>query len=225
VVLSARNGSAEEATAAMECLCRTYWWPLYAFVRRRGYQAHDAQDLTQEFFTHLLAKDFLRTVDRSKGTFRSFLLASLNNFIAKDWRRANAQKRGGQFTFISTDAESADQQYLQVQATNLSPEQLFDKQWATTLLNQALSRLQEEFVAAGKGARFEALKIFLPGERVSGSYVEVAARLETTEGALKMAVSRMRERYGELLLAEIANTVSSPTEAEEELRALFAALS
>ena len=225
VVLSARNGSAEEATAAMECLCRTYWWPLYAFVRRRGYQAHDAQDLTQEFFTHLLAKDFLRTVDRSKGTFRSFLLASLNNFIAKDWRRASAQKRGGQFTFISTDAEFADQQYLQVQATNLSPEQLFDKQWATTLLNQALSRLQEEFVAAGKGARFEALKIFLPGERVSGSYVEVAARLETTEGALKMAVSRMRERYGELLLAEIANTVSSPTEAEEELRALFAALS
>jgi len=225
VVLSAKEGSSEEAEVALERLCCTYWWPLYAFARRRGYGAHDAQDLTQDFFTHLLARDFLRAVDRNKGTFRSFLLASLKNFLAKDWRRANAQKRGGQFTFISTDAEYAEQQYVQVQSADLSPEQLFDRQWATTLLKQALSRLQEEFAAAGKGARFDALKVFLTGEREAGSYANLAARLETTEAALKMAVSRLRERYGELLRAEIANTVSDPAEVEEELRALFTALS
>jgi len=225
VVLSAKEGSTGEADAALDRLCRIYWWPLYAFVRRRGYGAHDAQDLTQEFFTRLLAKDFLRTVDRSKGTFRSFLLASMGNLVAKEWRRANAQKRGGQFTFISADAESAEQQYLQLQAADLSPLQLFDREWATTLLNQTLSRLQAEFVAAGKGPRFDALKIFLTGERGAGPYVDLAAQLETTEAALKMAVSRMRERYGELLREEIASTVSDPAEIEDELRALFAALS
>ena len=224
VVLSAKEGSTEESEAALERLCCTYWFPLYVFVRRRGYGAHDAQDLTQEFFTHHLAKDFLRTVDRSKGTFRSFLLASLKNFIVKEWRRANTQKRGGQFTFVSTDAQSAEQQYLQVQSADLTPEQLFDREWATTLLNQTLSRLREEFVAAGRGEKFDALKIFLIGERGAVSYAELAAQLETTEAALKMAVSRMRDRYGELLRAEIANTVSGPAEIEEELRALFAAL-
>ena len=225
VVLAAKDGSAAQAEAALERLCRTYWWPLYAFVRRRGCGAHDAQDLTQEFFARLLAKDFFRTVDRSKGTFRSFLLASMENLMTKEWRRANAQKRGGEFIFISTDAEFAEQQYLQLQATGLSPEQLFDREWATTLLNQTLKLLQEEFVAAGKGAKFDSLKVFLTGERGACTYAELAGPLETTEAALKMAVSRMRERYGELLRAEIANTVSDPTKVEEELRALFGALS
>ena len=225
VVQAAKQDPSAEADAALERLCRTYWWPLYAFVRRRGYEAHDAQDLTQEFFARLLAKDFLRAVDRSKGKFRSFLLAALEHFLAKEWRRANTQKRGGQCTFVSTDADPAEQQYLQVPASNLSLEQFFEQQWAVTLLNQTLTRLQEEFVAAGKGAMFEKSKIFLTGEKRAEPYAELATKLGTTEAALKMAVSRMRQRYGELLRAEIANTVTGPEEVDEELRALMGALS
>ena len=225
VVLSARQDESRDADAALEQLCHTYRVPLYAFVRRRGYPVHDAEDLTQEFFTRLLAKDFLRAVDRSKGKFRSFLLAALEHFLANEWRRANTQKRGGQFTFVSTDAESAEQQYLQVPASNLSPAQLFEQQWATALLNQTLGQLRDEFVAAGNGVRFEDLKTFLTGEKQAASYAELAAKLGTTEAALKMAVSRMKQRYGELLRAQIANTVSGPEEVDEELRALFGAWS
>ena len=225
VVLSAKQEGSTEADAALERLCRTYWWPLYAFVRRRGYEVHDAQDLTQEFFARLLAKDFLRAVDRSKGKFRSFLLAALEHFLAKEWRHAHAQKRGGKFTFVSTDAGLAEQQYLQVPASNLSAQQLFEQQWAMTLLDQTVARLRAEFVAAGKGTLFEELKIFLTGEKQAASYAKLATKLGTTEAALKMAVRRMRQRYGELLRAEIANTVTSPEEVGDELRALFGALS
>jgi len=225
VVLTAGQGASAGADAALEKLCGVYWWPLYAFVRRRGHGEHDAQDLTQEFFTRLLAKDFLRAVDRSKGKFRSFLLAALEHFLAKEWRRANAQKRGGKFNFVSINHDSAEQPYLQVPASNLSPEQFYEQQWATTLLNQTLGRLRDEFIASGKGAMFEDLKIFLTGEKQATSYAELAVKLGTTEAALKMAVSRMRQRYGELLRAEIANTVSCPEEIDGELRALFGALS
>jgi RNA polymerase sigma-70 factor (ECF subfamily) len=224
VVLSAKEGLTEEADAALEQLCRAYWWPLYAFIRRRGYGAHDAQDLTQEFFARLLSKDFLRTVDRAKGRFRSFLLAALEHFLANEWRNAHTQKRGGEFAFVSTDAD-AEQHYLQLPASGLSPEQLFEQQWAMTLLNQTVLRLQEEFVTAGKKTQFEQIKIFLTGEKQAASYAELAVKLAMTEAALKMAVSRMRQRYGELLRREIANTVSGPEEIEEELRALFTALS
>jgi RNA polymerase sigma-70 factor (ECF subfamily) len=225
VVLSAGRDSSAQASDALAKLCRAYWWPLYVFVRRQGYSPHDAQDLTQAFFARLLEKNYLRAVDPRKGKFRSFLLAALEHFLANEWRGAHAQKRGGQFTFVSTDAESAEQQYIQVPASNLSPEQLFEQQWAVTLLDQTLARLDEEFVASGKGALFGDLKIFLTGEKRAASYAELAATLGMTEAALKMAVSRMRQRYGELLRAEIANTVASPGEIEEELRALFAALS
>jgi RNA polymerase sigma factor (sigma-70 family) len=225
VVLTAGQGSTTEADAALERLCRAYWWPLYAFVRRRGYAAHDAQDLTQEFFARLLAKDFLRSVDRSKGKFRSFLLAALEHFLAKEWRRANAQKRGGGFTFVSINDETAEQPYLQISSQEHSPEKTFEQQWATTLLNQTTTRLRQEFVESGKEELFEAIKVFLTGEKKESSYAELAAKLGTTEAALKMAVSRMRQRYRELLRAEIANTVSSPEEVEAELRAVIAALS
>jgi DNA-directed RNA polymerase specialized sigma24 family protein len=225
VVLGAKSEVSKEVDAALESLCRAYWWPLYAFVRRRGHDEHGAQDLTQEFFARLLAKDFLRTVDRSKGRFRSFLLAALEHFLANEWRNAHTQKRGGNFSFVSADTDSAEQQYLQVPATNLSPQQLFDQQWAVTLLNQTLARLREEFVEAGKGTQFETLRIFLTGEKHAASYGALAVELGTTEAALKMAVSRMRQRYGELLRTEIASTVSDPREIEEELRALFGALS
>jgi len=224
VVLTAGWGASGEADAALERLCRTYWWPLYAFIRRRGHEPHDAQDLTQEFFARLLARDFLRAVDRSKGKFRSFLLAALEHFLANDWRRVNAQKRGGGLTFISLDDTSTENRYQQLASPALSPERVFEQQWAITLLDQTISRLREEFVSAGKEALFAELKIFLTGEKRAGGYAELAMKLQTTEAALKMSVSRMRQRYGELLRAEIASTVSSPEEVEEELRALFAAL-
>lgn len=224
-MLSAKQGEPNEVGIALEKLCRTYWWPLYAFVRRRGYAAHDAQDLTQEFFARLLAKDTLRAVDRSKGKFRSFLLAALEHFLANEWRRSKTQKRGGKFTFVSIDDDSAEQPYHQVPASNLSPEQVFEQQWAMTLFDQTLSRLRDEFVATGKEMQFETIKIFLTGEKQAAAYLEMATKLGTTEAALKMAVSRMRHRYREILRTEIANTVSSPDEVDEELRSLRAALS
>lgn len=225
MVLTAREGASAEADAALEKLCRTYWHPLYAFVRRRGYGAHDAQDLTQEFFARLLEKNYLGAVDRTKGKFRSFLLAALEHFLANEWRDAHAQKRGGKLTFVSIDDESAEQPYLQVSGSHLAAERLFEQQWATTLLTETVTRLREEFIRAGKRESFEQLKIYLTGEKRELSYGQLAEKLGTTEAGLKMSVSRMRQRFGELLRAEIADTVSSPQEVEDELRALFAALS
>ncbi len=225
VILAAGQGGTARSEQALEVLCRTYWHPLYAYVRRRGHPEHEAQDLTQEFFARLLDKDYLRAVDRAKGKFRSFLLAAIEHFLAKEWRRANAQKRGGGVDFVPLDGPSAESGPLQVAAPNLSSEEFFDQQWAITLLEQAVGRLRQEYGAAGKGELFEELKIYLTGERREGCYAELAARLGTTVAALKMSVSRMRQRYGELLRAEIANTVSGPEEVEQELRALLAALS
>jgi RNA polymerase sigma-70 factor (ECF subfamily) len=222
-VLAAGQETSSEKSQALERLCRTYWYPLYAFVRRRGYPPDEAQDLTQSFFLRLLDRQYLKAVDRTKGKFRSFLLASLEHFLANEWRRSQAQKRGGKMTFISLDDDSAERQYVQVPATGLSPEQLYEQQWATALLEQVLSRLRAEFVTEGKGELFEQLKVYLTGEK-QGAYAETAARLKTTEGSLKMGVSRLRHRYGTLLREEIANTVARPEDVEEELRALFAAL-
>ena len=225
VVLAAGHDDRRQSTAALESLCRTYWYPLYAYVRRSGRQPADAQDLTQEFFARLLEKDYLRAVDRRKGKFRSFLLAALEHFLANEWRRANAQKRGGQFRFISLDDTSVEDQYRLAPASHHSPEQFFEQQWAITLLEQAVTKLRDEFKASGKEALFKEIKIFLTGEKRAVSHSELAERMNTTEAALKMSVSRMRQRYGELLRLEIANTVASPAEIDEELRALFAALS
>jgi RNA polymerase sigma-70 factor (ECF subfamily) len=225
VITAAQQGGTAESAQALEVLCRTYWFPLYAYVCRRGYREQEAQDLTQEFFARLLEKDDLCKVDRGKGKFRSFLLAALKHFLAKEWRHANALKRGGGVTHLPLDDQSTGLGCVQVAASNLSPEEFFDQQWAIALLEQAVGKLQREFRMAGKGALFEELKIYLTGEPQAASYSELALRLHTTEAALKMAVSRMRQRYGELLRAEIASTVSSPEEVEDELRALFAALS
>src|SRR5262249_28574217 len=163
VVLHAADGASAQADQALERLCRTYWYPLYAYVRRRGYNPHEAQDLTQAFFERMLEKSFLRAVDRSKGTFRSFLIAALEHFLAKDWRRAHAQKRGGHAKFLSLDDESPEQQYLEVSASTLTPEQVYDQQWGITLLEQVLQKLSNEFDAAGKAAAFAEMKIFLTG--------------------------------------------------------------
>jgi len=224
VVLAARGTGTSESAVALETLCRTYWYPLYVYVRRRGYAPHDAQDLTQSFFARLLEKDYLRSVDPTKGKFRSFLLAALGHFLANEWRDAHAQKRGGKVNFISLDDDSAEQRYMQVPSNGLSPEKLFEQQYAITLLDQVLSKLCEEFTADGKGHLFEELKVFLTGENRAASYGALALKLDTTEPALKMAVNRLRSRYRELLRTEIAKTVAGPEEVEEELRALCAIL-
>ena len=224
LVLAAGGGDGSQARQALEKLCGAYWYPLYAFVRRRGYSAHDAQDLTQGFFARLLQKKDLAGVDRTKGRFRSFLLASLEHYLANEWDRARAQKRGGGCTLISIDDVDAEARYLGEPEGQTTAEQLFDRRWALTLLDQVLARLREEMVQAGKARQFEALKFCLTGEKAAG-YAEIGRQLGTSEGALKVAIHRLRERYRMLLRAEIANTVGSPAEVDEELRQLFAALS
>ena len=225
VVLKAARISSPEASGALESLCRTYWYPLYAFVRRAGNSPHDAQDFTQAFFARLLEKNYLGDVRRERGKFRSFLLASLKHFMANEWDRAKAQKRGGAVTFISIDEQNAEERYLLEPADSLTAEKIFERRWAYTLLDNVLNRLQEEFAEAGKGADFETLKMFLSGEKNSPSYAEIAPRLGTTEAGLKVAVHRLRKRYRELLRKEIAQTVAGPAEVEAEIRHLFSALS
>lgn len=224
VVIAAGQRDSQKADEALEKLCRTYWYPLYVFLRRTGYTAHDAEDLTQAFFERVLQKDYLHAVDRSKGKFRSFLLATLQHFTSNHRRDGRAQKRGGHCSFISLNDESVEEQYLRSAFAGVSAEQSFERQWAMTLLEHVVARLRDEFVATDKAALFDELKIFLTGDKQAGGYAQLATKLGTTEAALKMAVSRMRQRYGELLRSEIANTVSNPGEVEEELRALFAAL-
>src|SRR5262249_32759506 len=197
-----------DASQALEQLCRTYWPPLYAFVRRRGYELHQAQDLTQEFFARLLEKNYLGAADRARGKFRTFLLTALEHFLANEWRDAHAQKRGGHLAFLSFDDPVAEEQLLQASSAELSAERLYEKSWAMTLLEQALNTLQRECTIAGKGAWFDELKIFLSGEKRNFSYADLAAKLGTTEGALKTAVTRLRQRYAGLLREEDARTVA-----------------
>jgi RNA polymerase sigma-70 factor (ECF subfamily) len=224
VVIAARQRQSQQADEALEKLCRGYWYPIYVFLRRSGWTPHDAEDLTQAFFERVLQKDYLRAVDRTKGKFRSFLIAMLRHFMANHRRDARTQKRGGRVSFVSLEDESVNEQHLWSAFADDSAEQSFERQWVMTLLERVLTRLHEEHESANKSALFEELKIFLTGDRRAKSYGELAAKLNTTEAALKMAVSRMRRRYGELLRAEIASTVSTPEEAEDEMRALFSAL-
>jgi RNA polymerase sigma-70 factor (ECF subfamily) len=223
VVLTAGHGSSPQAGRALEELCRTYWYPLYAYVRRRGHSPHEAEDLTQECFARLLAKNYLADVHREKGRFRSFLLASLKHFLANEWDRARAVKRGGGQPLLSLDVQTAETRYRSEPADDLTAEKLLDRQWALALLDQVLARLQAEFVADGKEKQFDELKVLLTEGKGATSYAAVAARLGTTEGAAKVAVHRLRRRYRELLREEISHTVATPAEIEEEIRHLFAA--
>lgn len=225
VVIHASQRESQHADEALERLCRGYWYPIYVFLRRSGWMVHDAEDLTQAFFERVLSKDYLRAVDRTKGKFRTFLLAMLRHFLANHRRDARAQKRGGAFRFVDLEDESVDEADLNHAGATTTPEQSFDRQWALTLLNQVVGRLRKEYHDSGKGELFNVLKVFLTGDKATMGYAELAAQLNTTEAALKMSASRMRRRYSELLRAEIARTVSAPDEVEDELRALFAALS
>lgn len=218
-----RDGSAE-SQAALAVLCRQYWYPLYAFVRRRGSTVEEAQDLTQAFFARLLEKQYLRVADPERGRFRTFLLAAFNHFLANEQERKTAQKRGGGRPVLSLDFQAGEQRYLQEPAHEWTPERIFERRWVLTLLDHVLAGLRDEYTAAGKGPLFEHLKGFLTGEPPAQTQAELAETLGLTPGAVKVAIHRLRGRYRDRLREEIAQTVSDPADVDEELRRLFAAV-
>jgi RNA polymerase sigma factor (sigma-70 family) len=225
VVLQAGGSTSAGSAAALEDLCRAYWYPLYSFARRRGLAPHDAEDLIQSFFAFLLEKDVIARADRERGRFRTFLLSALQNFHANERARAGTQKRGGGRTIVSFDELQAESSYQNEPANNLTPERLFDQKWATSLLEQVMQILRREYAAAGKVALFEELRGLLWGGRGDVGYEAIGRKLGTTEGAIKVAVHRLRARFKECLHDEVAHTVARPEEVEDELRHLLSALS
>lgn len=223
VVLSARTPDSAQSHQALETLCKNYWPPLYAFIRRRGYSPHDAQDLTQEFFARLLEKNCLACVEPHKGKFRSFLLASVKHFLANEWDKLRAQKRGGGRTVVPIDTAILETSSAAF-ASSESADSLFDKRWALTLLDRTMERLRSEYVESGKDTVFEHLRETLTADRTSIPYSRIAVDLHSSEGAVKVAVHRLRQRYRELLRAEIADTVAGPGAVDEEFRYLLSAL-
>jgi RNA polymerase sigma-70 factor (ECF subfamily) len=224
LVLAAGDTQSPQAKEALEKLCCTYWYPLYAYVRRKGHQPHDAHDLTQEFFARLLARNYLSVADRNRGRFRSFLLGSLEHFLAREWTKGHAQKRGGGQPVLTLNGTDAENRYLLEPSHELTPEKIFDRRWATTLLDQAMSQLKRECQDSGKGELFAKVESSFFGQKADASYAEIALALNKSEGAIKVAVHRLRQRYGELVRAEIAQTVATPEEADEELKYLFTVL-
>jgi RNA polymerase sigma factor (sigma-70 family) len=214
-----------QAKNALETLCRGYWYPIYVYVRRKGYGPDDAADLTQEFFAQLISKEHLRLADRKKGKFRTFLLAMLDYFLAREWNRAHRQKRGGQFTFISLDQQSPEDRYQLEAKDDDTPEKKFEKEWALAILKQAMEQLERECKADAKAALFGEVKNLLSGEREVAVYGQISERLKMSEGAVRVAVHRLRRRYGELVRSEVAQTVTEPGEIDEELRYLLRVLS
>jgi RNA polymerase sigma-70 factor (ECF subfamily) len=225
VVLQAGNGEIHQATAALERLCQRYWYPLYAFVRRRGCNPHDAEDLTQSFFAYLLEKETLKKASRERGRFRSFLLASMNNFATNEWNKRRALKRGGQCQMVSLDEATAEGLYRNEPVDSLTPEKLFERRWAFTLMELVLARLREEYVTGGKATLFDQLASGLTYEVSPDQCAQLAAALEMNENGVRVALLRLRRRFGDLLRSEIAHTVSHPEEVDAEIRDLFAAIS
>jgi RNA polymerase sigma-70 factor (ECF subfamily) len=223
VVLAAGRRSTPQADMALEELCLTYWYPLYAYVRHQGHRHEDAEDLTQAFFTRFLEKNYLDGLSSEKGRFRAFLLAALKHFLANEWDRAARQKRGGGVTFLSLDWRDADTRYHIEPTDQLSPDKLYDRAWAVTLLERVITHLCDESAAEGKAKLFEQLKPFLMVGKSAIPYPQAAAELGMAEGAVRVAVHRLRRRYRELLREEIAQTLSDPAQVEEEMRALFSA--
>lgn len=222
VVLAAKSKTDPGARAALEELCRTYWFPLYAYVRRRGHTREEAEDLTQEFFRRFLAGESLDRINSERGRFRAYLLAALKNFLANEWDKSQRKKRGGGVSPLSLDWSSADCQFQVACADTLSPDQAFDREWALALLERVMERLREEWQAENKEAQFEELKGFLSASG-GASYAEISQRLGMPEAGLRVAVHRLRKRYRALLRAEIAGTLSNPSLVQEEIRSLFQA--
>lgn len=225
VVIAAKQEGSIQAAEAMEKLCRTYWPPLYAYIRRQGHRPEEAEDLTQEFFARLLEKDYLQHLRHREGKFRSFLLTFVKRFLSDERDKAGARKRGGGRTIVSLDDTSAEERYMSEVKNGLSPDEMFEHRWAQTIMERALNRLREEYVAGGKEALFEQLKDIQPGEHGESSYAEIGLRLGLAEGTVKSAVHRLRRRHRELLREEIAQTVARPEEIDEEIRNLLTVLS
>jgi RNA polymerase sigma-70 factor (ECF subfamily) len=224
VVLAAGSGDTTGARHALEKLCQTYWYPLYAYVRRRNFSPPDAEDLTQEFFARFLEHDWVANADREKGRFRSFLLSAMNHFLANEWDKARAQKRGGGAHPLPLQFDTAETRYCREPAESVTPEQHFEQRWALTLLETVTRRLGAEYEQTGKAELFAALSPCLVGDRTAQPYEELAKKLALSEGAVKSAVHRLRQRYRQILREEIASTVAGPGEVEEELRHLVAVL-
>jgi RNA polymerase sigma-70 factor (ECF subfamily) len=222
LIVAAQQPGETQAREALAELCRLYWYPLYAYIRRRGHDAGAAEDLTQAFFTHLIEKHALESVSPERGRFRSFLLTACQHFLANERERANALKRGGG-RVVSLDLSDADGRYRQEPDHDQTAERLFERRWALSLLEQALQQLRSEYESAGKGSLFETLKGLLMGDG-GKSYAVLGEELGLTEGAIKTAVHRLRKRYGEVLRAQIRETVMTEAEIDEEVRALFEAL-
>ena len=225
LILTAAGNRATESRAALATLCQTYWNPVYAFIRRKGYDRDQAQDLTQGFFAALLEKSYLADADRQRGRFRSFLLTAVKHFLANEWDRATSLKRGGGQSWVSIDPVEAEKWYAPAAVEESTPESLFERRWALSLLEHVMTRLRGEFGGTGKGEQFDKLAVFLNGETDGAHYEGMAAEMGVSAGALRMTVHRMRRRYRALLRAEIAATVSTPTEIDEEIRFLLSTLS
>ena len=208
---------------AIEKLARAYWYPLYAYVRRRGHDAHTAEDLTQEFFARVVSPAAFARVDRNKGRFRSWLLGAMNHFLAHEWEKARARKRGG-VAVIPIDEAHANERYERLMATDATPEMLYDQQWALIILERAATRLRSGYIADGRPEIYESLKPFASGEGPAQSYAETAAQLGLTESAVKSAIHRLRQRYQELIREEVAQTIYTPADLDEEIRYLIAVI-
>lgn len=223
MVLEAGDKRSSGVVEALSDLCQAYWYPLYSFVRRKGYDSAQAEDLTQSFFADLLEKDRLHRVEPTRGRFRSFLLTSLANFMKNQWRAENAIKRGGQESIVSIDFQDADARYNQQPTDELTPEKIFDRNWALSVLETSLAAVEQQYQASGKGQLFESLKPLIAGTGPI-AYAELAVELGMKEGAIKVAVHRLRQRYADQLRLQIANTVDDPANVDEELQSLFVAL-
>jgi RNA polymerase sigma-70 factor (ECF subfamily) len=222
VVLAAGRRHTPQSDGALEELCRTYWFPLYAYVRRHGHNKEDAEDLTQAFFARFLAKNYLEGLSAERGRFRAFLLASLKHFLANEWKKSQRLKRGGGEKLLSLDWQTADTQF-QAATAGPGPDKAFDREWALALLAKVIERLRAECEADGKAKLFERLKIFLTAGKGALSHAEAAKKLGMDETAVRVAVHRLRKRYRQLLRDEICQTLTDPAQVDEEMRALFGA--
>jgi len=224
-VLAAGDEANPVAQSARESLCATYWYPLYAYIRRSGRDAEEARDLTQEFFANFLSRNRVSYADPARGRFRTFLLTAMKYFLANEWKKENRLKRGGGQHLLPLDADAGEQRFAAEPADSVTPEVIYERRWAVTLLELVLRRLGEECAAAGRGEQFEQLKANLWGDNQDMTQAEIAACLGMTESAYKVSAHRMRARYRELLREEIAHTVASPADIDDELRHLAAVVS
>jgi RNA polymerase sigma factor (sigma-70 family) len=222
-VIAAGRRSTPQSEKALAELCGNYWYPLYAYVRRRGHSREDAEDLTQSFFARFLERNYLGGLRSEKGRFRAFLLASLKNFLANEWRKSRRQKRGGPIPLLSLDWQDADSRYQIDPADNVSPDRIYDREWALALLERVITRLRDECAAADKAQLFDQLKPFLTADKSAVPYPQVAANLRMAEGAVRVSVHRLRRRYRELLRDEISQTLSDPAQLADEMQALLSA--